>query len=313
MHKYLRVFLIIVFISCTLSIVNAGLSDDVSSSVAKSGDIFLVKLVNGFIYTSVSSEYGVGDSYENSSIALDAIFTVATYTPNPFAFTFLDELRDHIRTMYIDLWWLLVQLGVAGFLVMFLLSRNTFSLVYEATGFDIATNLKRVFLIVVGGFFVLAFELAFVWIVLTLCNELTKSMMMGSLNAIVFTPDNLSLYLSMGVAYALLGLCFEYRGLVIIFFSVVSYLFGALLLHPSTQEWAINAHLYFIQIVIFQFAIVLWYTFCIVCINYIPGTGYGTYTIMILASVYMSYKFIFKLDFVRMAGQVTRVALIKKL
>lgn len=312
-HAFCKILILIIIVLGIVIPANGNMQEDVTNSIADGIDLALIRLTNGFVNSAVANEYGVGEGYNNSNIALDAIFSIATYTPNPFEMPVLAEMRADMKSFFFDIWWILILIAMITFGFLFIFSIDSFSSIYDATGFDAGKQLKLLLLIIIGGLLIVMFEMAFVWITLLICDEFSKAVMMGSLNAIAISPDNVVLYVIMGFAYGALWLCFEYRALVIMFFSVISFVFGAMLLYPPTSNWSWKAHLYFIQIVFFQFAIVLWYCFCIILISSSPGPKGSIYIIMVLVSIYMSYKFIFKLDFIRMAGQVTRIVLIKKL
>lgn len=172
---------------------------------------------------------------------------------------------------------------------------------------------KRISLVLVGGVFVLILENAFVWCALVLCSDLSRSFMVSSFNAIAFTPSNIVLYSIMSFAYGCLFLCFEYRSAIIMFFFATSFIFGVFLFVPAVAGFAWKAHLYFIQLVFYQLAIIIWYTFCIVVLDMFYFNSSSYYIIMVLVSVWLSYRFIFHLDFVRGAGLIGRIVLFKKL
>jgi len=296
----------------SFGVASAGISDDVSTAIANGVDLFILRLANAWLEMTVSTDYGTGDP-TNKSIALDAIFSIATYTPDPFKMPVLQELQNNMKNIFYDFWWLSFLIVIIGVLLAMVLSVNSISALHDTTGFSMHGGLKKTSLVLIGGVFVLILENAFVWCVLVLCSDLSKSVMMGSLNAIAFTPGNLVLYVVMSFAYGLLFLCFAYRSAVIMFFFCTSFLFGVLLLVPGLSNFAWNAHLYFIQIVFYQFAVVLWYAFCIVMLQIAGMDSDLYYILMVLVSVWLSYRFIFHLDFVRGAGRIGRIVLYKKL
>ena len=300
---------------CSLSIVSGGLGEDVATAFKEGLDRFVIGLVDSFLETTVSDEYGA----DNGSIALDAIYSIGTYTINPFEMEGLQEFKDVALDLFFDMWEFILLLTIIIVIVMILFPTDNLASLYNSTGFDSISGFKTIIFILIFGIFVLMCESMFIWLVLKVNDEFSKSIIVGSLNAVAFTPDNIVLYSIMGLAYGLLALCFIYRTFIIMFFFSTSPIFGAMLLFPGTQEFAIKAHMYFIQIVFYQFAIVVWYSFCILILditdnNMVVDNSYtGYYLIMVLVSVYASYRFIFHLDFVRMGSQITRIALIKKL
>lgn len=291
---------------------SAGISDDVSTAIADGIELVLLRLTNAWLSITVSTEYGTGDP-DTKSIALDSIVSIATFTPDPFAMPLLQELQDSFKRVFYDVWWLCFLIVIICVLFAFVFSVHSLSAIHETTGFNMHDGFKKISLVLIGGVFVLILENAFVWCALVLCSDLSRSIMMGSLNAIAFTPDNIVLYIVMSGAYGLLFLCFTYRSAVIMFFFSTSFIFGVLLFMPSLSNFAWKAHLYFIQLVFYQLAVIMWYTFCIVLLQIFYLTASSYYIIMVLVSVWLSYRFIFHLDFVRGAGLIGRIVLFKKL
>lgn len=310
-----RTILCFIILLCSSCVVSGGLSEDVATSFKEGLDRFVIGLVDSFLETTISDEYGTGEG----SIALDAVFSFGTYTINPFEMEGLQKFKDVMLDLFFDIWEFLLLLTIIIVIVMILFPTDNLASLYNSTGFDSVSGFKTIIFVLIFGIFVLMCESVFIWLVLKVNDEFSKSIILGSFNAVAFTPGNIILYSIMGLAYGLLALCFIYRTFIIMFFFGTSPIFGVMLLFPGTQEFAIKAHMYFIQIVFYQFAIVLWYSFCIFVLD-IAGKGViayniytGYYLIMVLISVYASYRFIFHLDFVRMGSQITRIVLIKKL
>lgn len=307
-----NLFFCIILVLSSFGAVSAGISDDVSTAIANGIELTFLRLTNAWLEMTVSTEYGTGDP-NTKSIALDAIISIATYTPDPFGMPLLQEFQNDMKNVFYDLWWLCFLIVIICVLFALVLSVHSLSAIHETTGFSMHDGFKKIALVLIGGVFVLILENAFIWCVLVLCSDLSKSIMMGSLNAIAFTPDNIVLYIVMSGAYGLLFLCFAYRSAVIMFFFSTSFIFGVLLFVPSLSNFAWKAHLYFIQLVFYQLAVILWYTFCIVLLQIFSLDTSSYYIIMVLVSVWLSYRFIFHLDFVRGAGLIGRIVLFKKL
>ena len=307
-----NLFFCLILVLSSFSVATAGISDDVANAFADGVELALLRLTNAWLEMTVSTEYGTGDP-NNKSIALDAIVSIATFTPNPFAMPKLQELQDNFISVFYDLWWLCFLIVIICVLFALVLSVHSLSAIHENTGFSIHDGFKKIAMVLIGGVFVLILENAFIWCVLVLCSDLSKSIIMSTLNSIAFTPSNIVLYIVMSIAYGLLYLCFAYRTAVIMFFFSTSFIFGALLFVPSLSNFAWKTHLYFIQIVFYQLAVILWYTFCIVLLQITGMNTGGFYLIMVLVSVWLSFRFIFHLDFIRGAGLIGRIALFKKL
>ena len=307
-----NLFFCLILVLSSFSIATAGISDDIANSFADGAELTLVRLTNAWLEITVSTEYGIGDP-NNKSIALDSIVSIATFTPDPFAMPLLQELQDSFKRVFYDVWWLCFLIVIICVLFAFVFSVYSLSAIHETTGFNMHDGFKKISLVLIGGVFVLILENAFVWCALVLCSDLSRSIMMGSLNAIAFTPDNIVLYIVMSGAYGLLFLCFTYRSAVIMFFFSTSFIFGVLLFMPSLSNFAWKAHLYFIQLVFYQLAVIMWYTFCIVMLQIFSLDTSSYYIIMVFVSVWLSYRFIFHLDFVRGAGLIGRIVLFKKL
>ena len=157
----------------------------------------------------------------------------------------------------------------------------------DALGFNLGTGINKLLFACAAGIFVFAFEICFLWVVLSVNDELSKAVILPSLNAVAFDPENLLLYMFLGLAYGVLMLCFYFRTLIILFWAGFGVLIGLLLIPKKTQDWALNAHYYLIQIVFYQFAIVAWYSFCIILIQGVPLEMQKVmYLIMVVVSVY---------------------------
>ena len=307
-----NLFFCLILVLSSFSVATAGISNDVANAFADGMELGILRLTNAWLEMTVSTEYGTGDP-ETKSIALDAIVSIASFTPDPFALPLLKEFQNSMINVFYELWWLCFLIVIVAVLLAMIFSVHSLSVVYENTGFSMHDGFKRISLVLIGGVFVLILENVFVWCALVLCSDLSKSIMVGSFNAIAFTPNNIVLYTIMSAAYGCLFLCFAYRTAIIMFFFATSFIFGVFLFVPAVAGFAWKVHLYFIQLVFYQLAIIMWYTFCIVLLDifYLDTSTY--YIIMVLVSVWLSYRFIFHLDFVRGAALVGRIALFKKL
>jgi len=307
-----NLFFCLILVLSSFSVASAGISDDVANAFANGGKMFFMDLTDSFVNMTVSSSYGI-DGAKGDNIGLDAIFSIATLTLNPFEMDAVLELKDIAIGVFFDVWWLLFLVLLVSALVVFVMPLDAIAQVNDIFGYDFLYAIKMAFYLLIGGIFVLMLELTFVWCVLKLNEEITSSIMMGSLNAIASTPDNWVLYCVMGIAYALLFLCFVFRAVVITMFTGLSPLIGLLVIFSPTSNMGWNLHMYFIQMVFYQMVVVLWYGCCVILASAMPQFMDAIYQIMVLLSIWLSYRFIFHLDFVRGAGLIGRIMLFKKL
>jgi hypothetical protein len=284
-----------------------GIFDDISASIASGIEQFIRGLVDDFVGISVSS---TSASMPTGSIGLDTIYSAATFTPNPYAFGPVQVLRKTAEDVYFEVFGFILILTVIAF-VVHRMSITHAAALNTATGVNIGSGFNKLVFACAAGFGIFIFESVFLWMFLLINDELSKIIMLPSLNAIAFTPDNLSLYVMMGFAYGILQFCFYYRILIIMFWAAFGIVIGILIIPQKTQDWALNAHYYLIQIIFFQFAMIAWYTFCIVIIQACPVDMRGAlYVIMVLASIYFAYKFIFGVNIIKAAGRAVKYAVV---
>lgn len=307
-------FLIVVLLLC-VGPAQAGLiEDEVSTAISTGIASFFVDLTDQFINMSVSSSYGMEGMEGNpGNVGLDAIFTIATFTPDPFEMPLVIKMRTMATGVFFDVWWLIIIFMLIGALVVCVMPLGAIIQVNDSLGYDFLYALKMAFGVIIGGIFVLMLEMAFVWVCLVVNKDITAAIMMGSLNAIASSPDNWVLYCVMGIAYALLYLCFVYRAIVITMFAGLAPLIGLATIFPPTSNIGWNLHMYFIQMVFYQMIVVLWYSCCVIIVSAMPQFQDAIYQIMVFISIWISYKFLFRIDFVRGAATIGRLALYKKL
>ena len=311
-NRITNLFFCLILILSSFSVATAGISEDVANAFANGGKLFFMDLTDSFVNMTVSSSYGI-DGAKGENIGLDAIFAIATFTPNPLKMDAVLELKEIATGVFFDVWWLLFLVLLVSALVVFVMPLGAIAQVNDIFGCDFSYAIKMAFYLLIGGIFVLILELTFIWCCLVINEEITSSIMMGSLNAIVSTPDNWVLYCVMGIAYALLFLCFVFRAVVITMFTGLSPLIGLLAIFPPTSNIGCNLHMYFIQMVFYQMVVVLWYGCCVILASAMPQFQDAIYQIMVFVSIWLSYRFIFHLDFVRSAGLIGRIVLFKKL
>lgn len=289
------------------------IEDEVSGAFSKGISLFFVDLTDQFVNMTVSS-YGIeGIKSDIKQVGLDGILAIATFTPNPFKMEAVQELRVMATNTFFDVWWLLFLVMLIGALVVFVMPLGAIVQVNDMVGYDFLYAIKMAYCLLIGGIFVLMLEVTFVWVCLVINEEITASIMMGSLNAIAGNPTNWVLYCVMGIAYALLYLCFVFRAVVITMFAGLAPLIGLLTIFPPTANMGWNLHMYFIQMVFYQLIVVLWYTCCVILASAMPEFQDAIYQIMVFVSIWLSYRFIFHLDFVKGAGSVLKIVAYKKL
>jgi hypothetical protein len=301
----MRRYLIIALILLTLvSPVQAGvIYDEVSSSISAGIETFIRGLVDDIVSISVSS---TNSTQMNQNVGVDLIYSVATFTPNPFSYGPIFELKRISEDVYFEALGFMMMLTAISAALHYV-SVPAAAKLNEALGLNLGAGINKLLFACAAGIFIFAFEMCFLWVVLSVNDELSKAVILPSLNAIAFNPENLLLYVFLGLAYGVLMLCFYFRTLIILFWAGFGVLIGLLLIPKKTQDWALNAHYYLIQIVFYQFAIVAWYSFCIILIQGVPFEMQKVmYLIMVLVSVYFSYKFIFGINIIKSAGKAAK-------
>ncbi len=277
----------------------------VADAIEEGLNNFLKGLTNDIIRISTST---TNSTSPTGTAGMDLIYEVATYTPNPFTFSPVIALKSFAEDVFFEALAFILILAVISFIIHRMTVPQAAS-IRNLTGINLGSGINKVLFVVVGGIGIFAFESAFLWMVLLINDELSKAIILPSLNAIAMSPDNLFLYIFLGVSYSFLMFCFYFRTLIILFWAAFGIIIGALMLIPKTQNWAVNAHYYLIQMVFMQFAIVAWYSFCIVIIKGCPEEMQNAcYLMMVLVSMYFSYKFIFGIDIIKTAGKVVKYA-----
>lgn len=298
---------LIIFFGLLVFPVSGGtIYDEVSTSISAGIEGFIKGIVDDIVSISISS---TNSTQLTQDVGVDLIYSVATFTPNPYTYGPVQQLKQISNNIYLEVLSFLLILTAISVIIHYM-SAPTAAKINEKMGFNFGAGINNLLFACAAGIFILAFEYAFLWVVLSINDELSKAVILPSLNAISFDPENLILYVFLGLAYGVLMLCFYFRTLIILFWSGFGVLIGLLLIPKKTQDWALNAHYYLIQIIFFQFAIVGWYSFCIILIQGVPlDMQKIMYLIMVLVSVYFSYKFIFGINIIKAAGRVVRYAL----
>lgn len=299
-----RTILTILILCLFVSPVQAtSIYDEVSNSISLGIESFIRGLVDDIVGLSVST---TGTTGTNEGFGVDLIYSVATFTPNPFLYSPVNYLKDLANDIYFEALFFIFSLAFVGALIHYVFPQAAVQ-INESIGFSMGTGIKKLLAVCAGGIGIFAFESCFLWLVLSINDELSKAIILPSLNAISFDPENLVLYTILGLAYGILMLCFYFRTLIILFWAAIGVLVGILLLPSKTQTWAINAHYYLIQMVFYQFVIVAWYSFCIILIQGVPVEMQKVmYVIMVFVSIYASYKFIFGINIITAAGKAVK-------
>lgn len=299
-----RTILTILILCLLVSPVQAtSIYDEVSNSISLGIESFIRGLVDDIVGLSVST---TGTTGTNEGVGVDLIYSVATFTPNPYASSQVHYLKSIANDIFFEALIYIFMFATIGALIHYVFPQAAVQ-INESIGFSMGTGIKKLLAVCAGGIGIFAFESCFLWLVLSINDEMSKNIILPSLNAVSFNPENLVLYTILGLAYGILMLCFYYRGLIILFWAAIGVVVGILLLPSKTQTWAINAHYYLIQIVFYQFAIVAWYSFCIILIQGMPlDMQRGMYVIMVFVSIYASYKFIFGINIITAAGKAVR-------
>jgi hypothetical protein len=188
----MRRYLIIALILLTLvSPVQAGvIYDEVSSSISAGIETFIRGLVDDIVSISVSS---TNSTQMNQNAGVDLIYSVATFTPNPFSYGPIFELKRISEDVYFEALGFLMMLTAISAALNYV-SVPAAAKLNEALGFNVGAGINKLLFACVAGIFIFAFEMCFLWVVLSVNDELSKAVILPSLNAIAFNPENLLLY-----------------------------------------------------------------------------------------------------------------------
>lgn len=297
------IILLTLFITIgSTSVASASLQEVFGWGVEKGITGFLISASDNIFELSFS---GFDDAAGNNSVGY--IYNIASYTPDPMQSKTVKQFIDYSKEIFKSFYPIII---LSAFIVMLITHYKADSLqrLSQAMGLNLAKTTNILNSKAFNGLVIAIFMYIFIYFVLTINDRLTKSVMISIIDVVSPTPDNIVLYCFMAVAYGVMWFFFSVRVLVIYLFCGFAFLIGIGLLIDFTNEKAVNICAYFVQTVIFQFVIVLYFSSCIFVIKEITSPldfdGQAAwYTVMIIGGVYVGIKMMFGTKVIRFAGK----------
>lgn len=300
LHKV--IILTFIILVCSMSTASAGITDTVAKAFTDGIEGFFILAADTMFSMSFG---GYDNSAGNNTIGI--IYNIASYTPDPMKSTIVIEFMDYSKSVFKACYPILLLCAMIAVLI------NHYKIdiaqrFAQATGVNIGSKSNILVKKAIDGLIIAFMMYMFILFVLTVNNLLTKSIMFNMLEVVSPTPDNFILYFFMAIAYLILGFFFSMRILILYLFCGFALIIGLCILIDYTNEAALKLCAYFVQIVFFQFIIVLYFSACILiikAINTVAGTTEDStmYTVMILGGVYISIKMMFGTGVIQWAGK----------
>ncbi|MGP8322446.1 MAG: hypothetical protein ACT6FG_00395 [Methanosarcinaceae archaeon] len=302
MNKQIGVILILVILISLTPIGSASLGDAVSNSFAKGGEQFFINCADRMFDMSFS---GYDSSGGNNTVGY--IYNIASYTPNPMKSDITYDFIDFSKSIFYRGYKLILLAAFIAVLVIHF-KPNALRKLSELMGVNLGSTGNILVNKVKNGIIIIMLMYTFIYFVLEINDMLTKAVMIEILDVISPTPDNFILYFMMAIAYLFMGFFFMIRTLILFLFCGFAFLVALGLLMEFTKESAINACAYFVQTVIFQFFIVLYFSASVLIIKALPTSSdfdvqTTMYTVMIIGGIYIGIKMMFGTGVIRFAGR----------
>lgn len=304
--KKLLFILIFILVIGTTPTASANIGDDVKNSIsnafAKGGEQFFINMADDIFNMSFS---GYDDSAGNGTVGY--IYNIASYTPNPMEYLITLQFIEFSKLVFYEGFLLLLLAAFIAVLVTHF-KPNALQKLSEVMGVNVGSKGNILANKVKDGIIIIVFMYTFIYFVFEINNVLTKAVMISILDVVSPSPDNFILYFAMALAYLAMGFFFSIRTLILFLFCGFAFLVGLGLLIDFTKETAIGLCAYFVQIVFFQFFIVLYFSACILIIKTVvspldPANQTLMYVIMIIGGVYLGIKLMFGTGVIRFAGK----------
>ena len=290
----------------------AGLTDSAADAVARGVAGFFVAAADKMFEMGITDYAELDDPDDPDALddsendVIEAIYNLATWTPDPFEFPVVEDLIDFSKSLFTPLYSMILLAGFCSLLIVYS-KPSVAQHVKDIIGIDIGRGLHVYGAKAIEGLGVAAFTYVFIFFILMLNDVLAKAVMMESLDALSPSPDNFILYFLMAVAYLGMSLLFGYRILVIFLFTSFALLVGACFMMDVTRQTAIGLVLYFVQTVFYQTINIIYYTASILIIQSlnIPFPFAGVmYLVMILMGIVIGIKMLFGTSVIRWAVRV---------
>jgi len=303
MKKILIILILILLINCT----SAGLTDSARDAVSNGFSDFFIKLADGMFSISLSPI----ENTEGGN-AVDGIYYIASYNVDPGKIGVLNQFKDFSGEILKSGYKMVIGAALIAALIMHF-RVGIAQKFEEITGFNIGEQENILLKKALYGILLALFIYVFIYFILLLNLELTKAVLLETLDVIAPSPDNVVLYFIMGLGYLFLAAFFGLRILIICLFYAFAFIIALCLMIDYTKQSAENVCAYFVQTVFFQFIIVAYFSVCILLINALsfpPDFERWMYVLMLIGSVYLAIKLMIGTSVIRWAGRRAAYALI---
>ncbi len=227
--------------------------DNGAKMVQKGIDSFCIGLADDMF--DLGFEIGGNNSGTNSSVS-NAVFSFATFTFDPFQLEGVQNIQHESAIVFL----IIIFLYIFGGATMVIISRfapeqmRAIDYILGTSNRSFAFqkyiwNLCIAVFVMVFGYFAVKF-------VLVLNYVLTSLLMVGVMDSIAPTPDNVILYFIMAVLYLIMSIFFAWRTIVIGLVAAFALVLGGLYVMEYTRPAAVLAVKYFLSLTFMQVIIV---------------------------------------------------------
>ena len=242
----MKLILFIIAILLTVGVSSAELdAADAGAGMIESG-------INRFIIGIADDLYdcgvGIFDTVEGDDAASKAIFSIATYTYDPFESEAVKGMQELSAILFLVMMTLYIFIGAIGVVVSRFIPNLTPALTFvmgKSAHGNYISNLAT-------GMIVAIFTYTGIKFVLTFNYIITHLIIVDVLETVAPSVDNVIMYLMMAVCYFFMNVFFAWRMLVIGVVTSFALIFGVMLVYDSTKNIARGIFSYFISMVFLQ-------------------------------------------------------------
>lgn len=314
MKKVVALFILFLLtIPCAQADIAGGAVDAISSGIEK----FVFNVADEILSWGIFvDEEGSGLVKVSDDSLTNRIYSLGSYSPNPYAFEPILELQRKIdQALFIPVAKLILGLAAICFLLDYfapMLSQR----IFEITEFHAGAALIKYMLSIMMLVLIVLTSNPIVYYILALNDALTKEMFMLALPSLDPTQGGAIQYLMMAIAWVILAVFYAWRILIIFMVAIIIRTLLALYIFPRTRDFAENTFIYFIQIVFFQLIMMTYFVIGIVIITLfwvIPLLQFFLYLAMILGGIFIGFKLVFGINLFKTAARGTKYVIIKGL
>lgn len=251
---FVTLILVAQIAGCTISPVDAG-----ADMVSKGIDMFIKKLCDQIFDTGIK----INNATMPNNVS-NSIFRFATYTYDPMSDDNVtrSRWRDGFIALILIIMYIFIGLAASCISRYFPSHIDGFNDMTQGIFDAGAREYTKNILIALG---VMTGSVMYVTLVLKLNYVLCALTMSGVLNQIAPTADNIPLYFIMAICYLIMSVFFAIRGIIIVLVCAHPYLIGFLLVATSTRHYGLAINEYFLQVVFFQFIIIVVTSSVVMC------------------------------------------------